>query len=223
MCGVIGVSLKDVTDDDVEMIHNLFIQSMVRGKHATGVSFIKDGSIITIKEPINAMEFMSKHNPYDWIDKDGSITMIGHTRYSTSSLEHNQPISNNFFAVVHNGVISQEPQADWKYETRTPNDSELLFESFVRGNNPLEEFPDASMACVTLNYADRSITGFRNGERPLWVSLRPNGTVFTSTKDIALRSGLHSTARMPQNSQQSYNGSGWSSITIPDTKEDLQP
>ena len=39
MCGVIGVQLERVTDENIQKVRNLFCQSMIRGKHATGVTY----------------------------------------------------------------------------------------------------------------------------------------------------------------------------------------
>ena len=36
---------------------------------------------------------------------------------------------------------------------------------------------------------------FRNHERPLWYTTIPNGVIFTSTKDIAKRSGLNNSQK----------------------------
>jgi len=62
MCAVIGLKLHNVTDDDLSQIRRIFHESQVRGMHATGVSFIKSGKVVTIKEPIPAKEFIKKHD-----------------------------------------------------------------------------------------------------------------------------------------------------------------
>jgi hypothetical protein len=47
------------------------------------------------------------------------------------------------------------------------------------------------MAVVEL-HKDKTLIGYRNEARPLWYSAVEGGIIFTSTRDIALRSGLTS-------------------------------
>ena len=211
MCGVIGAQIHAVEDKDIELVRELFKQSMIRGKHATGVSYFNGEELVTIKEPIPADKFIEKHDPADWVyahDIDGkpTLSLIGHTRYSTSDLRYNQPFQGNRWdgergwcpiAIAHNGVISQEPQETWEFNTETANDSELVLCQFAEGEHPLEKYADRSMAVTYLQVLKRAETeapfamlfGFRNHERPLWTAC-DGGLIFASTSDILLRSGL---------------------------------
>lgn len=189
MCAVIGIDGMV----SVDLVKNLFVESQIRGRHATGVSYWKEGKVHTIKEPISAEEFIEKHNPEDWFDY-GSLTMIGHCRYSTSDLEYNQPIANDEKAVVHNGVITQEMPEKWEelygYKCETRNDSELLFHSW-----DLHKWPDASIAAIFLS--EGRIEWGRNGKRPLWISWNNDeGIIITSTKDVAERVGLKNSEKV---------------------------
>ena len=186
MCGVIGVSLKNVTREDLELVDRLFRQSMIRGKHATGVSYLKEEMITTIKKTMNACDFMDDHQIENWVDDD-KLRMIGHVRYSTSDLRYNQPFQNEYVAISHNGVISQDP-AVWEFETETKNDSELILRAFENKKHPLEIYADRSMAVTRISH--KSLVGFRNHERPLWYTERENGLLFASTEDILKRSGV---------------------------------
>lgn len=191
MCGVIGVSLKKVTDADLKIVRNVFRESMIRGKHATGLTYLKEGKLTTIKEPIPATEFLETVNFEDFIDK-GNLRMIGHIRYSTSDLKYNQPFQNDIVSIAHNGVISQDPD-NWEFETETGNDSELILRAFEHNKHPLEIYADRSMAVVRIT--QNALVGFRNHERPLWYSEVENGIVFASTSDILHRAGLHMSMR----------------------------
>jgi glutamine phosphoribosylpyrophosphate amidotransferase len=198
MCGVLGIAIKNFTKKDHDLVRGLFIQSMIRGKHATGVSYVKNGIVNTVKEPIPANEFISKQNLNEWVNEDGSLYCIGHIRYSTSDLRYNQPFATDRLGIVHNGVISQEPRDTWEetygFETETANDSELILRALEQHKNPLQTFPNASMAVCTIE-ADKTITAFRNNERPLYCSIDERYSIFTSTKDIAKRSGLTNTKK----------------------------
>lgn len=195
MCAVIGTILKDPSKQDFASLRNVFIESKIRGLHATGISFLPKWStgIETIKEPIPADQFVAKHlhddNLRDMVAEDGNLYMIGHCRYSTSDLEYNQPMFYNDKSIVHNGVITQELPENWKelygYDCITKNDSELVLHS----KDPLREFSNMSMGVVEL-HKDRKLRFYRNGKRPLYLTNVPNGCIITSTADIAKRAGI---------------------------------
>ena len=194
MCGVLGITIADFNERDYGLIRSLFQQSMIRGKHATGVSYVKNGKVHTIKEPIPADEFIRKQNLETWRNEDGNLYCIGHIRYSTSDLRYNQPFSIDELGVVHNGVISQEPPSTWSklfgYKTETANDSELVLRAMEDGQNPLTVFNPASMAVCAIK-ADKRLIALRNHERPLYYYSDDRATIFASTKDILKRSGVN--------------------------------
>lgn len=184
MCAVVGAILIDPSKEDLLMLHRVFLESKIRGMHATGISYIKNDKIVTEKLPVPADEF-----PFtfaDYVNEDGNLYLIGHCRYSTSDLEYNQPIGNDTHSIVHNGVITQELPERWKelynYNCETKNDSELVLHS----DSPLVEFPDMSMAVCELT-SEKKLLMYRNGKRPLYLSSIPNGCIITSTRDIATR------------------------------------
>lgn len=189
MCGVIGVHLKNISQSEIYLVYSIFDQTMIRGKHATGISFVKNGEIHTKKLGVPVTEFFKDFSIADCVNEDGGLYMIGHIRYSTSDIRYNQPFANKDISIVHNGVISQEPVEEWKYKTETSNDSELILKSFENDLHPLTDFPEASMAVCYLK-ADKTVGGFRNEARPLWYNTLSNGVIFTSTRDISQRSGL---------------------------------
>ena len=57
MCAVIGVLMKNPSNLDFELIHKIFLESSVRGLHATGLSYVKDNIIHTISFPLPANKF----------------------------------------------------------------------------------------------------------------------------------------------------------------------
>ena len=117
MCGVIGVYLTDITEEDIALVERIFRQTMIRGKHATGVTYVDLNGLNTIKEPIPVTEFLEKYSIWDFVF-DGALKLIGHIRYSTSDLRFNQPFQGDGISVAHNGVISQDPDI-WEYKTET--------------------------------------------------------------------------------------------------------
>lgn len=188
MCAVIGISIHDVTESDIELIKRIFLESRIRGKHATGVSYIKGDAIVTFSLPVPADEFIEQFDFHDTIN-NGGINLIGHCRYSTSDLEYNQPIADGNKAIVHNGVISQELPENWEalygIKCETKNDTELLLRT---EGNPFAAWPNASISAIVLYPNELKV--YRNGKRPLYETIVENGFILTSTKDIAHRAGV---------------------------------
>ena len=188
MCSVIGAIIKEPRAEDFLMLHRVFLESKIRGMHATGISYVKHGKIITEKRPVPADEFPFNFPSY--VNEDGSLYLIGHCRYSTSDLEFNQPISNENLSVVHNGVITQELPEKWKelygYDCETKNDTELILHTAEDCISPLIRWKDSSLAVIEL-HVDKVIRFYRNGKRPLYLTSISNGCIITSTADVPKR------------------------------------
>ena len=188
MCSVIGAIIKEPREEDFLMLHRVFLESKIRGMHATGISYVKHGKIITEKRPVPADEFPFNFPSY--VNEDGSLYLIGHCRYSTSDLEFNQPIANENLSVVHNGVITQELPEKWKelygYDCETKNDTELILHTAEDCISPLLRWKDSSLAVIEL-HVDKVIRFYRNGKRPLYLTSISNGCIITSTADVPKR------------------------------------
>lgn len=225
MCGVLGITIKNFSAKDHDLVRGLFIQSMIRGKHATGVSYVKNGRVNTIKEPVPADKFIMMQDLENWRNEDGNLYCIGHIRYSTSDLRYNQPISSDKLSIAHNGIISQEPPETWeekyKLRTETSNDSELILRAMEEELNPLQHFEPASMAVCAL-YNDKRIIAYRNGERPLYYFTDDNMHIFASTEDILNRSGLNKPKKVSMYEVITVANFELSSYTMDTNYEDLQ-
>lgn len=206
MCGIIAGKLfdNDYVEEYVDTIRKLFVQSQIRGRHSSGLSYYDNNDLITIMKKGSAKKFVKDdlYNEAIKAIKDFSI-FIGHVRYSTSNLLYNQPIQiNSEFSIVHNGVITQREFDHWKKDfdfllkdkkLKTENDTELLAISFYsllkeEKNDPLKIFNKSSISCSSL-YKKR-IYFFRNGKRPLYYFMNNKYFFLSSTKDILIRSGL---------------------------------
>ena len=225
MCGVLGITIKNFSVKDYGLLRSLFIQSMIRGKHATGVSYVKNGRVNTIKEPVPADKFIMMQDLENWRNEDGNLYCIGHIRYSTSDLRYNQPMSSGKLSIAHNGIISQEPPETWeekyKLRTETSNDSELILRAMEEELNPLQHFEPASMAVCAL-YDDKRIIAYRNGERPLYYFTDDNMHIFASTEDILNRSGLKKPKKVSMYEVITVANFKLSSYTMDTNYEDLQ-
>lgn len=184
MCGVIGFYSKKENKEDLSLFKEIMIQSQIRGKHASGISFIEEGELKTIKEPIPSSEFVKKG-----FLEGKSSPIIGHCRYSTSDIEFNQPLMSEDISIVHNGVITQSSPDKWlkefgeKCETR--NDSELILRKMISGDDPFYVLPGSIASIVLISTGE--LMFFRNGERPLWFIQYKGSFFIASTSDIIKR------------------------------------
>jgi len=193
MCAIIGAYIENPSSRDLIILADVFRESSIRGLHATGVSWIRDGEVKTRIDAKPATQFLESLDLNNCVNEDGNLYLIGHCRYSTSDLNYNQPLWNENISIVHNGVVSQEMPENWErlygYKCKTRNDSELILHTLEAKKSPLQEFPDASMAVVEL-YREKKLRFYRNGKRPIYFTSLPNGGIITSTKDIATRADL---------------------------------
>ena len=201
MCSVIGAIIQSPAQKDFDTLHRVFLESRIRGMHATGLSYVKSGKIHTEKLPVPANEFPFKFA--DYVNEDGNLYLVGHCRYSTSDLEFNQPISNENLSVVHNGVITQELPEKWKelygYDCKTKNDTELILHTAEDCISPLVRWKDSSLAVCEL-HVDKVLRVYRNGKRPLYLTNLTNGCIITSTLDVAQRANVnYSSVEIPMN------------------------
>ena len=213
MCAVVGAFSK--TKVDLDLFQKVMVQSMIRGKHASGIAWNNNGKLAyrIIDESANFLAFKN-------IDTN---MIIGHARYSTSDLNYNQPIKTDKIAIVHNGVISQEHPDTWKdtygYDFNTKNDSEIVLRSYENNKHPLQL--DGSMATIILDMTDKpTILFFRNEQRPLYYSTDKD-IYIASTKNILERSGFEHILKTDSCVEYKIDGK-FSTNLIRQSKTDLQ-
>ena len=227
MCAVIGAFLENPSSEDLLTLANVFRESSIRGLHATGLSWVRENRIHTMISATPAGKFLEAFGLEKTVNEDGNLYLIGHCRYSTSDLNYNQPLWNESLAIVHNGVVSQEMPENWErlygYKCETRNDSELILHTLKAKKSPLVEFADASMAVIEL-YAEKKLRFYRNGKRPIYFTPMKNGSIITSTKDIATRAGLNDSIECDMNVYTTFGVNSFSKdfVHIKDAK-DLQP
>lgn len=208
MCGIIAVHSTSI--DNYILIKNTILESQIRGKHATGISYIKGGELITLKTPLSSHEFVNRYWQYieDDLRCEPVTKLIAHTRYSTSDLEYNQPIADNMLSVVMNGVITQSDPSYWDEEFGvtciTRNDTEIAHIKMKHGINPMtiigprDTYPSMAIASLT---SEGIIDCFRNGRRPAYNYISDTMNMVVSTREIIKRA-------LVKSFNQGYNGSG---------------
>ena len=207
MCSVIGSIIHKPEYEDFQKLEKVFHESRIRGLHATGISYVKEYTIHTVKLPVSADMFPFNWN--DYVNEDGNLYLIGHCRYSTSDLEYNQPINNQTTSVVHNGVITQELPENWEelygYKCETKNDTELILHTIDDDKSPLEVWKDSSLAVCELWFC-KKLKFYRNGKRPLYLTSLSNGCIITSTRDVIVRAGITDpTVDVPMNTYITFD------------------
>lgn len=184
MCGIVGIISQDEELTGM-LMKEFLLQSQIRGRHATGIAYLNaTGKVESFSQPRPASLFI-KHNFPE------SKMMLGHTRYSTSDIAYNQPISNQNLAIVHNGIITQEAFENWERHFgykhfKTKNDTELLLKCIDQKENPFLKYINGSIACGVLT--ERGIYCMRNNTRPLYYFTNEYFSGFASTEDIIKRS-----------------------------------
>ena len=213
MCAVVGAYSKDKVN--LELFQRVMLQSMIRGKHASGIAWNDNGKLAyrVISESANFLEFKNIE----------TNMIIGHARYSTSDLNFNQPITSDKIAIVHNGVISQENPDTWKaiysYDFKTRNDSEIILRSYENKKHPLQL--NGSIATIILDMRDKpTILFFRNEQRPLYYSTDKD-IYIASTKNILERSGFDHILKTDSCVEYKIDGK-FSTNLIRKSKTDLQ-
>ena len=109
MCAVFGfLDYKEKVSNAVlkKLIHYLSVAAEVRGTDATGIAYVRDGSMVTYKKPKPA------HKVKLFFPRD-TRAVIGHTRFTTQGSEkrncNNHPFEGRCgtesFALAHNGVL----------------------------------------------------------------------------------------------------------------------
>ncbi len=199
MCGIIGYTNQNVTVKDLQILRRVLIESRIRGKHASGLAWF-DGEKIQSRISSLSIDNLLKSFTLSKTIYDGcKVSLIGHTRYSTSDIKYNQPIVGNELAIAHNGVITQDSPENWEatygYTCATKNDSELLLHALECGDDPFEKFPDSSIAAVTLDL-NGELKVYRNGLRPAWQGTIGQGVVIASTYDILCKAGVKNIKRV---------------------------
>ena len=185
MCGVVGFSSDEVTQEHLDLLNGLIAQSKIRGLHSFGYTYY-DGEFITNKY-------------FDMSELDGRSfqKLIYHNRYSTSGdykdHNNNQPIEGDEIHLVFNGVLDMgtKEEMELKYDIKmnTDNDGEILIKKCGSDKEKIKRFVEdttGSFAGLILTRSNE-LLAIRNPNRPLWKLNHEGAVYFASTRDIFKR------------------------------------
>jgi len=145
MCAIFGfLDYKGVVSNSVlkKIIKALSVEAEIRGTDATGISYVKDGKMVTFKKPAPAHK-VKLYFPTD------TKCVVGHTRFTTQGSEkcnyNNHPFeSEKGFALAHNGVLYNDKELRKKHmlpDTKIETDSYIAVQL-------LEYFGGVNMANI---------------------------------------------------------------------------
>mgnify|MGYP000835118631 CR=1 FL=1 len=145
MCAIFGfLNYGNKVSNSVlkKLIKALSICAEVRGTDATGISYVRNGEIVTFKKAKPAHK-VKLYFP------TGTKEVIGHTRFTTQGSEkqnyNNHPFySKKGFALAHNGVLYNDKELRKKYmlpDTKIETDSYIAVQL-------LEYFGGVNMANI---------------------------------------------------------------------------
>lgn len=200
MCAIFG--LMDLGSqlthaDRIKIIRDLSISAEVRGTDATGIAYVKDGSIGIQKAPRPAHRMKLRFPPE-------SRFVMGHTRMTTQGVGtgaknfNNHPFFGNCkaakFALAHNGVLYNDRELRRIYglpHTKIETDSyvaaQLIEKSGQVAHKSLKSMAEKLEGSFTITVLDsENNLYFVKGNNPLTVYLIPSLScyAYASTKEI---------------------------------------
>lgn len=196
MCGIIGI-VGNVREGEWHGTHDLltelFVQSMERGKDATGFAAVTSPldhphrrRLTTGKAPRAADDFCETNPFWRALRHRRCCSVIGHVRWTTSGPASDNRNNHPFigktngvgFSVVHNGIVSEPLDAADRLGIKltTDCDSEVIEKTIsVTGDMALglrRCLTDlrGSMAIVAVEHRSGTVWMARDAHRPLWVA-----------------------------------------------------
>ena len=179
MCSLLGVAGPGIIKQDLHVLKQLGMISMLRGIDGTGfyqVNIDKDKikSSILVKSELDAAFFIRdledrKHKLLDDINVD---MIMGHTRWATIgevNAKNSHPFEFDNIVAAHNGTLKE-----WKYHSKKKTDSELMFEEVNKTNlkDTLSALDEQSAFAVTVfDKKTCKLTFSRNHHRTLSFAL----------------------------------------------------
>lgn len=181
MCAIIGFISDNPTQQAVDTLKRVFIESKIRGMHAYGYAAIQDGHLMEHKSNGLKSLLTTIQSP---------TRLIGHCRYSTSGdyrdMNNNQPLRFGDEYLVFNGVIDMrtkaEMEAAYNIKMNSDNDGEIMLQAPNR-----RQLLGSQITFSGLTLNSHILAFFRNEGRPGYKATRFGATYIASTADILRR------------------------------------
>jgi hypothetical protein len=188
----------------------MFRLSESRGKEASGLAVHNQGTLRVYKAPTSATKMLQSMQ-FDHFFSEivtsatGRLSLIGHTRLVTDGQhfidENNQPVVNDGFAIVHNGIITNHAELWRSNQDLVRNsqvDTEIILRLFIKNLNSCSSPADAmrhvfkkivGTASIALcaNVFDGILLATNNGSLYYVYNNRSKAFVFASERLILSR------------------------------------
>jgi len=221
MCGLVGFSRFEGGQVYIDKITSLlYINSLTRGKDATGMYTTPSGVIKMAKDATDFIELGYKHRDLFIKYLNDTNIFIGHVRQKTTGEKTDNnahPFKFGNFVGAHNGVVRNysgliKEGDKFKYDV----DSMVIFSRLSQDNNytVLEEM-DADAALIFHNTEDpNSIYVYRNDARPLFKGkIENSGLYFSSIQQSLILIGCTNIEEVKPNYVYKYTNGIYHSAT----------
>ncbi len=146
MCGLFGIVVRDSSvlprGSASDVIAALVAASETRGREASGLAVLGAEGLSIFKRPLRGRVLLRSEEAREMLEQmeaaieaGGEAACIGHTRMVTNGdprrEDNNQPVAGRSFAVVHNGIITNEA-ALWASNPSLRREAEVDTEVMVR-------------------------------------------------------------------------------------------
>jgi predicted glutamine amidotransferase len=163
MCGILGVYIKDNTNNAVfSNLYEIYRSQKHRGQNGAGVAVKSGGTIRRLREKDPERLFSIKHNKFWQRIKAGDYVMIHH-RKPTCGIDGHRIKSNHPFysmdhklCLIHNGTVSNVVHA---YKNLMQKNKGFTFESEVETKEGIE-ITDSELLVHFLSTKDTITAGF---------------------------------------------------------------
>lgn len=188
MCGLCGVAGQGIISRDLEIFYDLLWVTGLRGHHSTGVfgyhPFRPKRHRFELTKRVQpsssfVLQDQGTKAGYEVVGSINARLYMGHCRFATvGSVTANNahPFDTGRYVSAHNGTLK-----DKKYKDKDKTDSQMMFEDMEsRGvESVLNDLDFMSAFAVSIfDKTTKKLTLGTNGDRPLWMAVAKNRSVF---------------------------------------------
>jgi Glutamine amidotransferase domain len=193
MCGLVGAA-GAMTQKAETAFKQLLILDSLRGVHSTGCAAIGKCSTMEVKLAKavgNPFELLDSRS-FEEVMKRVNKVLMGHNRFATQGKVNRanaHPFEFDDIVGAHNGTLINKHNL--LHSAMFDVDSENLYHHMnEKGLKSLLEVIEGAWALTWYNKTDDTLNFLRNKERPLWMTVSKEGTLFWASEYWMLEAAL---------------------------------